>query len=284
VKNGLLIVGTDGLIGSALLHSCRQRGLVVMGTRRTADLHDPSIQRLDLLENLKRFTPPEHCTAAILCAGITSLDACRRDPAGTRHINVFQTLCLSETLVAAGMFVVFLSSNLVFDGTHPLRRADDEVCPTTEYGRQKAEVELGYAAFGNRATIVRLTKVVNPQWPLIRSWLHALRAGKTVEAFDNLVCAPIPLAIVVRGLIDIARHQRPGLWQFSAPSDVAYSEIARHLARRLAVDHHLVRAIACGQHGAEQPPLHTTLDTSRAREELGMEFPQPLRAIEEVLV
>jgi len=280
VSNRILIVGTEGFLGGALLSLGHQRGLPVCGTRRGNVQHHPDIQRLDLDDDLARWSPPEHCAVAILCAAVTNLAACQRDPAGTRQINVRQTLRLTEKLVAAGSFVVFPSSNLVFDGTRPARLAADPTCPLTEYGRQKAAVESEFANYGSRVAIVRLTKVVNPHWPLIQGWIQSLRSQQPVEAFNNLVCAPIPLAVTVHGLLEIGQTRRAGIWQFSAASDVAYSDIARHIARRLCGNDQLIHSVS-GADIIEHAPQHTTLDTTRARLELGLRFPPPLQAIEE---
>ena len=191
-----------------------------------------------------------------------------------------QTLRLAEKLRAAGIFVVFPSSNLVFDGRRPCAPADEPLCPQTEYGRQKAAVEAELAAFGSGAAIVRLTKVVGPQWALACDWAQALRAGRSIRAFTDLRCAPIPLELTVRGLLEVARRRLPGLWQFSAPVDVSYAGLASHLARRLGANPTLVEAVSGQTNGGlEHVPCHTTLDTTRARAELGMEFPTPLEVM-----
>ncbi|MBE7500826.1 MAG: sugar nucleotide-binding protein [Verrucomicrobiales bacterium] len=237
------------------------------------------MERLDLSESLEGWSPPP-ASAAILCAALTRLEDCRRDPSSTRHINVTQTLRLAEKLRAAGVFVVFPSSNLVFAGHRPCQPADDPLCPQTEYGRQKAAVEAELATFGSGAAIVRLTKVVGPQWALACDWAQALRTGRPIRAFNDLRCAPIPLELTVHGLLEVAHRRLPGIWQFSAPTDVSYAELASHLARRLGADPSLVKVVS-GQAtgGLEHIPCHTTLDTTRARAELGIEFPAPFEAM-----
>lgn len=281
VKGPILIVGTEGLLGSTLLKLGRERGLSVFGTMIEPDSKSPQILQLNLSKALEDWLLPADCRAAILCAAITSLDACRRDPAGTRQINVTQTVRLTEKLLAAGVFVVFISSNLVFDGTRPLRGPDEAICPMTEYGRQKAAVEAAYAAFGDRVAIVRLTKVTNPCWALVQGWIQAARSGQPVEAFGDFVCAPIPLDVAASGLLRVADEERSGIWQFSADSDVSYADIARHIVRRMNGDESLVRLVSSQSAAVEHSPAHTTLDATRARHDLGLAFPEPLRVIED---
>lgn len=281
MKGPILIVGTEGLLGNALLTSGRLRGLSILGTMIQPDKDSSGILQLNLSESLDHWSPPADCRAAVLCAAITSLETCRRDPVGTRHINVTQTVRLTEKLLTAGVFVVFISSNLVFDGTRPLRRAEEVTCPMTEYGRQKAAVEAAYATFGNRVAIVRLTKVTNPRWTLVKGWIQAARSGQPVEAFGDFVCSPIPLDVTARGLLSVAEEGRSGIWQFSADSDVSYADIARHIVRRMNGDESLVRLVSSQSAAVEHSPAHTTLDATRARHDLGLAFPEPLRVIED---
>lgn len=280
----LLIVGADGLLGGALLHRARAAGVPCQATRLAPTAADPALHSLDLAAPLDAWEPPAPTHAALLCAAVTRLDACRADPARTRHINVVQTLELARRLTARGVFVVFPSSNLVFDGDLSRTPADHPVHPRTEYGRQKAEVEAGLRDLGPHIAIVRLTKVVHPDWPLLRAWRDALAAGQPVHPFPDLVCAPIPLDRVVDGLLAIARDRRAGLWQFSAARDVSYADLARHVADRLNAPAALVQPRPAGDlGGVEHRPAHTTLDTSRARRELDLEFPDPLAALDPFL-
>jgi len=65
---------------------------------------------------------------------------------------------VTERLQVQGSFVIFLSSNQVFDGTTPYRHSDEAVCPLNEYGRQKAAFENWLLGRSKPAAILRLTK------------------------------------------------------------------------------------------------------------------------------
>ena len=283
----LLVVGADGLLGGSLVDLGRRDHQPVHGTTLLpASPPAPDLAPLDLTRPLDGWTPPPGVRSAILCAAITRLDACRNDPAGSRLINVDRTLELARRLTDAGVFVTFISSNLVFDGTLPRLAADAPFRPQTEYGRQKAEVETALRELPRPLTaVVRLTKVLHSKWPLVQGWLDALRAGRPVQAFADFVCAPIPLALVVRGLNAVSRGRRSGTWQFSADTDVSYADIARHLARGIGAPESLVEAVPSDTRtNLEHNPAHTTLDASRARSELGLAFPPPLATVEQAFL
>jgi len=280
MKSRLLIVGIDGLLGGALRREFQSRGYDVAGTQLQDAAEEDGSLNLDLARSPDRWPVIPECRAAVLCAAITSLDQCRRDPAGTRQVNVVNTLELAKLLAARGCFVVFISSNLVFDGSKPLRRPDEPTSPQTEYGRQKAEVESGFRKLGGSNGIVRLTKVVHPELKLFRGWIQALSQGNPVSAFSDFLCSPIALAATVRSIATVAEKELPGVWQLSGAADVSYADIAEEFARRLGQNPALVQR-ASGQTAnlLEHLPRHTTLDASRSHRELGFEISNPMITI-----
>ena len=141
MSDRVLIVGADGLLGGTLRRHLQRAGHEVAATSLLSVPDSQNVLHLDLTQPPETWPELPACRAVVLCAAITSLEQCRANPAGTRLVNVTRTLALLEGLAQKGTFVVFISSNLVFDGSKPGRQADEPVCPRTEYGRQKAEAE-----------------------------------------------------------------------------------------------------------------------------------------------
>lgn len=276
----LLVVGGDGLLGGALVSHWTAVGAPVIATTRRKPVAGAAL--LDLSTDSAGWQILAECKAAVICAGVTNQEACRRDPLGTRRINVEQTLKLVHALTGSGCFVVFLSTNLVFDGSRPLRHADEPLCPATEYGRQKADVERALAGLHRPCAVVRLTKVVHSALPLLGTWREALSAGRFVNAFSDYVCSPIPLDPTIQCIARIAEEQRPGVWQISADDDISYLDIALSMAQKTGCEPALVRA-ASGVGKVEHLPQHTTLDASAVRAQLGVELPQAREAIANVI-
>lgn len=280
LSDRLLIVGADGLLGGALRLRWRQQKRAVAATALLPVADPVDLVQFDLSRPPDAWPVLPACRTAVICAAITSLDQCRRDPDGTRRVNVEHTLALAQRLAKQGAFVVFLSTNLVYDGAKPLRRADEPACPKTEYGRQKADVEAGLIAAGVRHAVVRLAKVFHAGLPLLRDWLVSLRAGRSITPFTDMVCAPVALETVLQGLAKVAENQLEGRWQFSPDQDITYASIAAELARLARADASLIQpASARALTALEHLPAHTTLDAQRAREELGLAFPNPYHVI-----
>lgn len=273
-----LIVGADGLLGGSLRRHWRAAGRPVVCTSLLPVPDPEGVLHFDLSQPTESWPPLPPGRAAVLCAAITSLDQCRRDPEATRFINVTQTLALARQLVENGAFVVFISSNLVFDGTKPCRGAAELTCPQTEYGRQKADAESGLAQFGQRVAVVRLTKVFHPALLMVRGWIDALRGGTPIHPFSDFVCSPIALPAVTRALATIAESEQSSIWQFSGSADVSYADLATHIADRFDCDPALVQPRrGRGAGHLEHLPRHTTLDATRAQQHLGFDVCEPKR-------
>jgi dTDP-4-dehydrorhamnose reductase len=260
-----LIVGADGVIGRELAAVLRSIGHEVVATSRRPD----APLRLDL-GTADSWTPPA-CDVAYLCAGVTSLKTCEEHPGETRRVNVLGTERVVRALRDRGVFVIFLSTNLVFDGTAAHAPGDGARAPSTEYGRQKAEAETTLLSSGGCA-VVRLTKVVPPGMPLFASWRNALSRRETIHPFGDKWMAPISLGHVVHALVEIGRRRLDGIWQLSADRDISYADAAFRIAARLGASPSLVVPTACRGRGSELDcgPRHTTLDDSRARRELDL--------------
>src|SRR5437667_358518 len=70
-----LVVGSDSLIGGALLRRLRDAGQHAVGTTRRRTQVEHAVY-LDLVEGPDKWQPPLPVTVAIVCTGVTRLQAC----------------------------------------------------------------------------------------------------------------------------------------------------------------------------------------------------------------
>ena len=137
-----LIVGGDSEIGAAYLSCDEGAGQVRRGNDPPSRSASRPTGRCSIFP--RRSSPGSRRRerrSACVCAAVARLAACAADPEGTAHINVTQTLALVDKLLARGIYVLFLSTNQVFDGSVPQMPAGAPYSPVSEYGRQKARTE-----------------------------------------------------------------------------------------------------------------------------------------------
>ena len=175
-----LIIGCDSRIGQELFDYFKRRSANVVGTsRRVGSPH----LRLDLESELPLFRFPDSVGLAYLCTGITKVNACEEDPVGSHYINVERTQMLIHELLAQGVYVVFLSSDLA-------------TTSRSQYAVQKLAIEKYLE--GKNATIVRLGAVITAKSGRLRNWVRELEAGRPIEPYHDYYFSPVSLENVLR--------------------------------------------------------------------------------------
>ncbi|OGT55955.1 MAG: hypothetical protein A3F43_02840 [Gammaproteobacteria bacterium RIFCSPHIGHO2_12_FULL_42_10] len=259
-----LVVGAGGNIGSALFTRLLAAEEPVFGTTHRHPAA-PSCFYLNLLDESSLWQFPDvQFDVAYLTAGVCRIAQCETDPAATRKANIDGMGALVRHLADRGVFIVFLSTNQVFSGERSFELTHAACQPMNEYGRQKAEMEAMIASTCERFAIVRLSKVVEPDMPLIKNWVDQLRQYQLVQAFSDMMLAPVSLRQVVETLIQIGRKKQPGFYHLSGSQDVSYFELVSYIAALIQRPQTLVKsanAIECGLQ-KNFLPRFTTLDCS----------------------
>lgn len=285
LSHKFLVIGGDGQLGSSLASLLRKAGHYVLSTVFMNNQVRGDQIFLDLSGDISTWQIPRQLDVTFLCAAITSLDQCRTQPMESRKINVENTLALAHRLSQEGAVLFFPSSNLVFDGLVPFQKATEPVNPHCEYGRQKAETERMLSELTDKSAIIRFTKIISPGMTIFKNWITDLRQGKTIHPFSDMALSPVSLRFATEAIIAIMERKSYGIWQVSAREDVTYEQMANHLAKKMGISQKLIKPIRVDQSGLklETIPKHTTLDTSRLKNELGVEPPEVWDVLDEVL-
>jgi dTDP-4-dehydrorhamnose reductase len=103
------------------------------------------------------------------------------------------------------------------------------------------------------------------------SWSQRLRGGGPVEAFDDLVLAPLTLDEVVRAIRQVIDRRLTGVVHLSGLADVTYAEFAKAMAVSLGRSPDVVRSTSSASAGrGVVNPQHATLDDQQSRVALGL--------------
>jgi dTDP-4-dehydrorhamnose reductase len=273
-----LLIGGDSELGAASYRYLKGRERLVRATTRRRDELSSERPFFDILSSLDEWKLPRSADAACSFVSVARLRDCEADPAGSAQINVTQAIRLMDKLIADGTYVLFLSSNQVFNGEISHVSPDAPICPLSEYGRQKAEAEAAIRqrmAQGAPLGILRLSKILSPKLQLIQQWIETLESGKPVQAFDDMVMAPVPIDLATTAIGALLQDSLPGIYQLTGPRDVTYAEVGRHLASELGVSPKLIEPVSAFSTGMPKgaTPRHTTLDCSLLRERYGIVVP-----------
>jgi dTDP-4-dehydrorhamnose reductase len=202
------ITGAGGLIGSYLVRSApffAPDARVVALTRDCLDMTDASAVRATF-----RLQAPQ---LVIHCAALSRSPECQANPALAHTLNVEVTALLAE--LAANIPLVFLSSDLVFDGRTGNYDETAPVNPLSVYAETKVSAEQIILA-NPKHTVTRLSlnggtspagdRGFNEQ--MRRAW----QAGQTLRLFTDEFRSPIPAEATARAIWELAARNQPGLY------------------------------------------------------------------------
>lgn len=127
----LLVTGANGQLGWELVRRCPHHGAVVAGFDRAG---------LDISDNgaVRRIFDQTRPELVINCAAYTAVDRAESEVEAAFRANCDGPANLAESCARAGVPLVHLSTDYVFDGSLPRPyREDDPVAPLGVYGRSK---------------------------------------------------------------------------------------------------------------------------------------------------
>ena len=278
----VLVTGASGQLGAYLLREFRGRAdLVAWSGSRRGDLLGVPLLPVELAD-------PAAITAAfraarpdvvIHCAALARIADCHRAPDRARRVNVAATAALAGECARSGARLVFVSTDLVFDGERGGNREDDPPVPLSVYGRTKRDAEDAARA-APRATVARLSLLYGPSLNGRASFFDeqtaALRQRRNVTLFTDEWRTPLDLATAARALAALAESDVKGLWHVGGPERLSRYEMGVRLAAALGADASVIVAATRDAVPAPEPrPRDTSLDSSRWRAVFpGIPWPQ----------
>jgi len=269
----ILVVGADSKVGIALTTHLQLAGEKVIGTTRRDDAAGRKKLFLDLSSDTKKWKFPDSIETAVILAGVTNISQCQDNPKQTRIINVDGIESIVDNFVSKGVFVIYVSTPQVFDGTIPFGKPDAPLSPVSEYGKQKAEVETYLKNLNDKITILRSTKIFDINDALYQGWISDLKSGKVIHPFSHMTISHVTLNCVVTVLRAIIDKKRPGIFQVSGTRNISYEKIAYLLANSLNLNKGLIKPISkggsllCSNHF----PKYASFNIDRIRNVFGIE-------------
>ena len=226
MKKNVLIIGEDSLLGKALKANLKgEKQYNVFSTSRSInselylnlnDPHDIALEKFDVI---------------IFLAGITNIDYCEQNKHLCFQTNVKSTIRLISEMVSKKCFVIFLSSNSVFDGTKSFYMPDDKKNPTTNYGIYKSIVEdwiIDHCS--SKVSILRCTKILpdnsNPKF--VDQWINEISIKGYSEAYTNHFFSPIYESEAVKAIKSLIHSMQGGIFHKGSEIECSYADYAKN--------------------------------------------------------
>lgn len=268
----MLITGASGFFGGHLCHLAQQH-FEVFGTHNLhmempsgvekvqIDLRD----RKALLVALKEIKP-----RVIIHAAVLQLDDCERHPELAQQVNIDSTFHLTEWAAANSCRLVYVSSDMVFDGLRGMYNEEDLTDPINEYGRTKLVAERVVQEFCENSVVTRLPLLYG--FPIaggtcfMTSTLDKLKRRETVQVYFDQFRTPGLVQNMAEALLEIANLDFSGTLHLGGSERVSRAELAKQTAQHAGLDVNLLQVVSMHDHAVVAArPADVSLDTTKAR-------------------
>lgn len=196
------------------------------------------------LRNFSEIQEISFGDTAVICCGITDIQNCQKYPDLAFQTNVDAIKHLMLQLSKKRIYFVFISSSSIFEGQQEKRTIESLPSPISIYAQTKVKIEnFCKEEIKRNFAILRLTKVITPDWPLIKFWRNKIENGETIEPFSNRYFSPIN-GIAVAHLIEYLTYkQLSGTFQVGGAQEMTYSDFCFKLFRNNTIPENLINPI-----------------------------------------
>jgi dTDP-4-dehydrorhamnose reductase len=268
----VLVTGATGQFGAYLVRELvgRNRDVVAWGHTRSEDVSGVPARPVELTATAEMAAGfgEAQPNLVIHAAAMAAVSDCARDPARAKAVNTRATEALADLCTTAGARLVYVSTDLVFDGEQAPYGEADSPAPLSVYGRTKADGERAVLKSAGHV-VVRVSLMfgpaINGRPNFFDGQVAALRSGQPVRLFHDEWRTPIGLASAARALIDIADAEYTGVLHVGGPERMSRVEMGERLARFLGAPVDGIEPVSRQTAGGEPRPRDTSLDKSRWR-------------------
>jgi dTDP-4-dehydrorhamnose reductase len=287
---GILVSGVTGLVGRFVLeallattdeelHALTRRPLPApFAANPRIHAWQADLSEAERLNQALREARP---AVVIHPAAIADVDACERDHALARAVNVEGAANLARASAAVGAHFIHVSTDYVFDGSQAHPGPYDEaaqVHPVNYYGETKLEAEHVVSAIceGKVGLAICRTALVyglNPagRANFIVAMVNELRAGRGIRAVTDQQNTPTPAASLAEMLVAAAQKRAVGLFNTAGGELVTRYALTLAVADHFGLDRGLITPLLSAELGQlARRPLLSGLRVDKAGRELGV--------------
>jgi dTDP-4-dehydrorhamnose reductase len=271
----VVLTGATGNLGAYLTPHLVGHGqeVVAWGRMRSGHLDGVDFERVELgsphevRAALDRLNPD-----AVLHAGaMAAASEVFRDPERAWAVNVGATSAIASWCGDHHRRLLFVSTDLVFDGSRAWNREDDPAEPVLAYGRTKRAAEP-FVLNLPLGLVARLSLLYGPSRcgrpAFFDREIEALARGEDRAYFEDEFRTPLYLGDAAEALALLLESDTPGLIHVGGAERMSRFELMRRAADALALEGAVSPARQADAVGDEPRPADVSLATDRLIEVL----------------
>jgi dTDP-4-dehydrorhamnose reductase len=258
----ILITGASGQLGSYLLDQLRGSSdhIIAWSSGNRQERSGTRLQPVDLAnaDQVARCFEEAKPNLVLHVAALASIVACSQAPERAEKINHLGTALLAELAARSKSRLLYVSTDLVFDGEKGNYREEDEAHPLSTYGRTKLAGEKAALAIAS-SLVVRVSLLLGPSLHTERpnffdQQSQTLLSGQSIGCFVDEWRTPLTHRWAARMLLKLlGEWDGTGLLHLGGPERLSRSEMGQRLAQRLGVAAQKIEPIARAAGLAAEP-------------------------------
>jgi dTDP-4-dehydrorhamnose reductase len=278
-RTRILVTGAGGLLGGRLAEILSASHDVIALRHQAPVPPGLAVVDADLLDrgSLERAFEAARPDAVLHSAAIADPDRCEREPELARRINVEASAEVARRCARRGLRLAALSTDLVFDGEQALSSEEVAPRPILYYGRTKRDAETAVLAASPDAVILRVALVIGrgygPRATATEAVAATLLAGGRPRLFQDQYRTPIDPDSVADAVARAFERPASGVFHLGGAERISRYALGQRVGRVLGLRGEFEGMSLTSQ--SVPRPADASLDSSRARRELGWE-PRPL--------
>ena len=197
-------------------------------------------------------------------AALTDVDRCESEQDLACRINARGTKVLADAAKKAGAFLVYISTDYVFDGQRGMYKEEDRANPISHYGYTKLLGEK-YAECVARTCVIYGSKPASGKINFALWILEKLQKGEEIRIVTDQYVSPTLNTNLARMLQEAGEQRREGVYHMAGATRTSRYEFACKLADVFGLDRSLIVPTKMADLSWKaRRPMDSSMDVSKA--------------------
>jgi len=272
----ILITGASGLLGSKVAELALSKGYEVYSAYNQHPTYYGSPVKMDLrdLDSCKRVFENIRPEVVIHSAALTNVDLCEVEKDVAWRVNVYGTELVARLCKELNCFMVFISTDYVFNGEKGLYSEEDLPDPINYYGYTKLKAEGVVKNILNDYCIVRTSAIFGskPAAGKINFvlWiLKNLRQKREINVVIDQINSPTLNTNLAEAILEILDRRLSGLYHISGATPINRYDFACLLAEEFKLERELIQPTTSDRiNWIAKRPKNSSLNIAKAQRKL----------------
>ncbi len=269
----ILITGGSGLVGGTVVNHARGKwDVFTTFHQQSFSLCGVHVLSLNLAEpdEIRRIVKAISPDVIIHCAALSDLDECEKNHDLCFRVNTGATEIIAKLSLEINCRLVYISTDMVFDGKRGHYGESDKTGPINFYGKSKLEGEERIKAFCQDYVIARSALVYGRPVMKGNSFsekiLNRIQNGEKIALFEDQFRTPIWVENLSQALLELAEIQFFGTIHLGGKAKVDRYTFGLKLAELKNLSRSLIVPARMKDVQTIAPrPLDVSFDTSKAQ-------------------